>query len=201
MPMPQYGISPIASRIAKRVIAIEPNPNYLKLLEENLKLNNVNNVEILPFAIGGTEGKMKFKLDGVTSSLAEEGIEVEVKPLDSLVSYADVIKMDIEGAEKYAIKSSVIRNAREIVMELHGKDNVEFIPRHLRELGFTVREITFRDLLKNALRNSILHLPSFIDAELKTNFYAARTFLIKRRASIPSVSQNEYKLIYAFATQ
>ncbi len=41
--------------------------------------------------------------------------------------------MDVEGAEKYAIKSSVVRNAREIVMELHGKDNVEFIPRYLRE--------------------------------------------------------------------
>ncbi len=76
----------IASRMAKRVIVIEPNPTYLKLLERNLKLNNVNNVEILPFAIGGTEGKMKFKLNGVTSSLAEEGIEVEVKPLDSRVN-------------------------------------------------------------------------------------------------------------------
>lgn len=141
---------------------------------------------------------MKFRLNGVSSSLSEDGIEVEVKPLDSLVSHADVIKMDIEGAEKYAIKSDVIKNAREIVMELHGTENVEFIPRYLREMGFKVREITYRDLLKNAIRNSILHLPSFLDAEIKTNFHATKVFLKKGRTSIPSVSHEEYKLIHAY---
>ncbi|WP_231961309.1 FkbM family methyltransferase [Saccharolobus sp. A20] len=167
-------------------------------MRKNLELNNVINVEVLPFAVGEIEGRMKFRLNGVTSSLSGEGIEVEVKPLDSLVSHADVIKMDIEGAEKYAIKSDVVKNAREIVMELHGRENVEFIPRYLREIGFEVREITYRDLRKNAIKNSILHLPSLLDAEIKTNFHATKVFLRRGRTSIPSVSHEEYKLIYAY---
>ncbi|TRM74046.1 FkbM family methyltransferase [Sulfolobus sp. A20-N-F6] len=179
-------------------MAIEPNPSYLEFLRKNLELNNVINVEVLPFAVGEIEGRMKFRLNGVTSSLSGEGIEVEVKPLDSLVSHADVIKMDIEGAEKYAIKSDVVKNAREIVMELHGRENVEFIPRYLREIGFEVREITYRDLRKNAIKNSILHLPSLLDAEIKTNFHATKVFLRRGRTSIPSVSHEEYKLIYAY---
>jgi len=46
---------------AKKVSAIEPNPQYSDLLRANLKLN-VNSVEVLSYAVGEIEGKAKFKI-------------------------------------------------------------------------------------------------------------------------------------------
>jgi hypothetical protein len=50
---------------------------------------------------------------------------------------ADVIKMDVEGAEVLALKgaANVLSKVRKIIVEVHG-DNLRFVERILREHDF-----------------------------------------------------------------
>lgn len=43
-----------------KVIAIEPNPNILTLLEENIWQNSLSDIEVWPYAIGQKAGKQKL---------------------------------------------------------------------------------------------------------------------------------------------
>lgn len=100
------------------VYAVEALPSTLTLLEENLALNEVRNVRILPVAMTDHDGEVFFY--GSTngnlgaSSLSNEDLEgvpvsVPARTLDSLmaegtVAGCDVLKIDIEGAELLALR-------------------------------------------------------------------------------------------------
>ncbi len=98
-----------------KVYAFEPDPNNLELLKKNVSLNNCSNVTIVKKALGEKEETAILSLDKANpgeSSLAktagEEKVKVEVITLDKFIKQkkiqrADVIKMDIEGAEIMAL--------------------------------------------------------------------------------------------------
>jgi len=108
-------------RMAKRcrqVVAFEPNPENRRILEENVRLNGLDNVTIHPCAVG--EGRYKARLypSASGSTLLEgyvkaEPVEVEVVPLDEVVDRADVIKVDVEGYE-----AKVVEGARRLIERL-----------------------------------------------------------------------------------
>ncbi|MEO8421575.1 MAG: FkbM family methyltransferase, partial [Hyphomicrobium sp.] len=101
-----------------RILAIEPQPEALERLRENLELNEIN-AQIAPFAVGDTEGDADFAVDskniGFTSiNLQRRGrgerhiIRLPVRRLIDLVREAgferiDAMKVDIEGAEDIAL--------------------------------------------------------------------------------------------------
>lgn len=100
------------------VYAVEALPSTRTLLEENLRLNGLQNVRILPVALTDHDGEVVFY--GSTngnlgaSSLSNEELNgvplsVPARTLDSLmaegtVAGCDVLKMDIEGAELLALR-------------------------------------------------------------------------------------------------
>jgi FkbM family methyltransferase len=100
------------------VIAFEPLPRNLGYLKKHLQLNHVDNVKIIEAAVSNTEGTTWFKMgaDVQTSmgSIVFEGagnLEVKMVVLDKLVASKaipgpDFIKMDIEGAELYALQGA-----------------------------------------------------------------------------------------------
>lgn len=97
-------------RLAKhyrKIVAIEPNQENIKILRENLKLNNINNVEILPYACGESEYVATMENRAAQSRITDEPksktFKVHVKRLDNIVEKADVIKIDVEGYEKQVI--------------------------------------------------------------------------------------------------
>jgi len=106
---------------AKHVYAIEPI--FYKELEENVKLNNLSNVTVLPFAIG----------DGSTIDLDFNKIERKNVRTYTLINLINMIllqssgqhkisfmKCDCEGGEWY-IKLSDLDGMRRIEMEIHPK--------------------------------------------------------------------------------
>lgn len=92
-------------------IAIEPVPTTYKLLEENIKLNDITNVKLLNLGLGRENGKLKFtSLDGGKNRVYHndydtgENIEVDVTTLDDIVSELELnnvvlMKIDVEGFE------------------------------------------------------------------------------------------------------
>ena len=107
---------------AGRVLAVEPNPSVRKRLVDNLNLNRLDQVEIVPYAMADSEGPIQFygpeaddALSGSGHMLEPEGeaqetsIQVERRRLDAVVSASlikrvDLIKIDVEGFEWCVLK-------------------------------------------------------------------------------------------------
>lgn len=103
-----------------RILAIEPQPQLVERLRENIALNGIN-VRIAPFAVADRDGEIEFAVDtnnfGFTSlnlSLERKGrgerriVRLPVRRLIDLVREAgferiDALKADIEGAEDLAL--------------------------------------------------------------------------------------------------
>ena len=96
------------NNIDKKSIAIsfEPNPDNLKLLQENIKkFSNIDTI-VIPMGVYSKTKTLKLSLSGDSSTISKDGdIFVPVTSLDeSVYSFKpNYIKMDIEGSEKEAI--------------------------------------------------------------------------------------------------
>lgn len=109
------------------VIAIEPNPKNLEFLRKNIELNKCDNVVIIDKAISNTKGKTKLALKGAQSFIeaynVKDAIEIETDTLDNLIEKADVIKIDVEGAELKVIEGSerIINECKPIFVIEHNE--------------------------------------------------------------------------------
>lgn len=94
-----------------RVLAIEPGPNNLPKLRANLELNRVANIEVLAKALRIGDGPQVLYTgpDGGLNSMAAhedagEAHEVEAVWIgDVVVGVPQLLKIDIEGAERAAL--------------------------------------------------------------------------------------------------
>jgi FkbM family methyltransferase len=132
---------------AGRVIALEPLPRNLDLMQQHLALNGTGNVTVLARAVADAPGTSFFDT-GKSPSMghldAEHGFEVEVTTIDTLVASGlapppDVIKMDIEGAESRALagaRKTLEAHRPIILLSTHGWAQHEACWSMLRELGY-----------------------------------------------------------------
>lgn len=116
--------SVLFSRCAARVVAYEPDPENLRLLERNLRENDCQNALIRPFALGDSAGTSSFSRDLATgytghlgSGLTYSGVRsayrkrsiitVHVTRLDDEVRalglQPNLLKLDVEGGEHGAL--------------------------------------------------------------------------------------------------
>jgi FkbM family methyltransferase len=97
----------LMSKHAKHVWAFEPEPKNFKNLLENVLLNELTNVNLLPCAVSDKEGTVKLFVSGIESgehSIVlkrnfKKAIDVPVLNLDNCFSMhpIDLIKTDTEG--------------------------------------------------------------------------------------------------------
>lgn len=182
------------ARKAKEVVAVEPLPWAFKLLKENVEINNLKNVVLVNKALYDVDGvKLKIVDEGTGSRIGESGVEVDSVSVNSLGKFS-VVKMDIEGAEGRVMKSGEwLDYVKQIAVELHGRENIEIIPHLLRERSFVIRFMTRGDLVRNTVRNALLHPISFIKAEARTKVVLN---YFKRKYYVPALSGDEYKIVY-----
>lgn len=141
------------SRMCGQVTAIEANPRTFRLLEMNLRLNNVSNCEILNIAANDKEEQLHFLLSKANSGGSKrvplidqynyrydepDEIELPAFPLDSFLTRRDfdLVLMDIEGSEYFALKGmqEILRHTQTLILE--------FMPHHLLNVsGVTVEEL------------------------------------------------------------
>ena len=103
-----------------RIVALEPSPVSLRSLQENLKLNNVEDmVDVYPFAAGSQSGHLPFYMvskrnlsgfinrEGPGIDLMSENT-VKMVPVDEFLRKLDVgidyFRMDLEGFEVEVVK-------------------------------------------------------------------------------------------------
>lgn len=90
------------------VYAVEPEPNNLQELKNNIDLNNMQDqVYVLPYGISDYKGTAVISDMGGGSTIKDEsvnGTEIEVMSLDIMfdlyhIKEVDVLKIDVEGSE------------------------------------------------------------------------------------------------------
>ncbi len=129
----------------QQVYCFEPNPHNRMLIEENIRVNSLANVRIVPFAVAEEDGQAELSFDPegrATGSLntdiakrlaakgAVEKLTVSLRSLDSLLEEGAVeppgfIKLDTEGYEVSALRGAqrvLSQHQPLIFLENHGAD-------------------------------------------------------------------------------
>jgi len=158
------GIGDFAIGIAKRrpqstLYAYEPFPESYALLQENLRLNGIENVKAFPLAISGKKDSLQLHL--ITPEPVQHSTAVEKHPACNSISvpnttldqamaelglpYCDYLKMDCEGAEYdilFHTSPDTLKKIRHICLEHHDgvtpyshTDLIQFLEHN----GFQVR--------------------------------------------------------------
>lgn len=106
----------LAKRVGEsgRVIAFEPDPESLRLLERHLALNHVDmRVEVVPRAVAANEGKVAFVAGrGSESHISDAGSAHEARVssvnLDGFFANLrlDLLKIDVEGFEEAVLEGA-----------------------------------------------------------------------------------------------
>lgn len=157
---------PVSKSVSK-VTAIEANPNTFKLLSANISINNVKNITAIQIAASDKKGSLEFVLSKTNSGgskimpIIKEYmyfsdnptiIKVEAEKLDDILKDDfDLILMDIEGSEYFALKGMkrILSHAQYLI--------VEFLPHHLKNVsGVSVKE--FLELIEPHFNS--LYIPS-----------------------------------------
>lgn len=132
-----------------KIVGFEPNPNIFPLLEENIYGNNMKDIELHNVAIGSKNEIREFNIDNQydafsTSSFKQNAwngkqrttkISVKTEKLSKyIISPIDLMKMDIEGAEKEVLteleQTDRLKYIRNIVVECHNVDITEILKRN-----------------------------------------------------------------------
>ncbi len=133
--------------IGVRVVAIEAEPEAYKVLVQNIKRNNLTNVDAIKIAASDHKGLAELyqrsydgvrvgtglhsilkrgEEDGNFSLQNERPLQIECDTLDNIISShkADVMKMDIEGAEILALEGAtkVLKRLRKVIVEIHDRN-------------------------------------------------------------------------------
>jgi FkbM family methyltransferase len=131
-----------------RVLGLEPDPRLFKILQENVRRSELDQVTVLPLAAadkagvltlaGYDEREENFGLSRIIAKSSDSQLtfQVSADTLDHVfaeheMTAIDLLKMDIEGAEVFAfaglIDSLAARRVKRLLLELH--------PRQLAEHG------------------------------------------------------------------
>jgi FkbM family methyltransferase len=127
-----------------QVIAVEPDPNNVALVRQNLKLNGITG-QVLEAAIGPKEGTARFEISEVSNlgRLSENGSLVPMISVDTIIKKFAVkkfalIKIDIEGGEQDLFDGPIGWLARTdaIIIEFHPTVDCSRIPGVVGSHGF-----------------------------------------------------------------
>jgi FkbM family methyltransferase len=117
-----------------KIFAIEADPEIVKIFQNNLKLNNVKNVEIINKAAWIYDGEIEFNLgpiDGgaIKNTFSKNTVTINCFNFASWLDCFEIInylKIDIEGAESELISTfdiSILQKVDRIFIEYHQFQN------------------------------------------------------------------------------
>lgn len=143
----------LEARHVEKVHAFEPSPRNFEVLEQNIRLNGLENIEPENVALGAGEGTSMILDTGIpnTNRIADTGAEVEMNRLDELVDNVDLVRMDTEGYELEIIRGMerlLEQDGLKMFIEVHPRkmqefygDNPEDFWNRLGEHGFKLTRV------------------------------------------------------------
>ena len=111
-----------------RILAVEAHPRTARLLDRCVELNDLPNVDVQCLAVANAPGTLTITSEAadVSNSIrgSEGGLTVTAMTLDQLTSdfdTIDLLKINIEGAERGALEAGVatLTKARQVVVSCH----------------------------------------------------------------------------------
>ncbi|HKG42248.1 MAG TPA: FkbM family methyltransferase [Nitrososphaeraceae archaeon] len=127
-----------SKRVGQRgkVVAIEPQPNILEMLNRNIKLNKLANIITLNYAVYSERSKVRLYsnysiIQERAGQSLQSYIEVSADTLDNLLRQVGIdevnwIKVDVEGAELEVLKGAagILSRSSDIslLVEVHSPD-------------------------------------------------------------------------------
>jgi FkbM family methyltransferase len=169
-----YTIAAASFSDQSKVYSFEPDPDTRARLQENVRLNQLNNVQLVTWAVSDQEGEILLYTNGATGfapSLVLQDrpgaptgqVRVSTCSLDIALSRDELplpnaLKIDIEGAEalclrgcKQLLRGELGRHPRILLLELHPEflpyfdSSVEEIKQFLMDLNYELRWAQVRD--------------------------------------------------------
>ncbi len=123
---------------AAKIIAFEPEPLLFGMLEENVRINRLENITLCQGCLAGQPGSKKLYTAALSlnhtifapreSNVPVASHRVKSYQLSSWISsvQVDLVKLDIEGAEAEVIgelaEKGLLRHAAHYLIEVHGMD-------------------------------------------------------------------------------
>ena len=143
---------------SSKIIAFEPDLEIFSVLEHNTRCFDPSELEIHNKAVWTEETKLSFQSNGADGGrLLNHGKQsvCAVKLSDYLQTKVNMLKIDIEGAEKFVLPSIAesLKNVEHLFLELHVEEKepelLEQTCQLLRERGFrykidTVGSVNFK---------------------------------------------------------
>ena len=133
---------------AGKVVAFEPLPRNLAMLERHLAYNSLANVEIVRAAVAERSGSAHFAGGGGPSTgyLAAQGTPIDLVCLDDLVADEsirppNVVKIDVEGAESRVLEGgrrTFTTHRPKVILAAHGWEQWTLCVRLLESFGYAV---------------------------------------------------------------
>lgn len=131
------------------VRSYEPDPQHFSVFQNNMRLNSCGNIEAHNTAVSNTGGEMEFvRVEGNSTGSHLAGskpnpygelkrFQVRVESIESIIGWADLIKLDAEGHEKQIILSTKRADWLETdaLIEVENSDNAGMLFEHLSKLG------------------------------------------------------------------
>lgn len=131
----------ILEKCGYQVETYEPDPNHIKILKKNLKLNKSKNVKVFQCAVSNEDKMDKFiRVLGNTTGSHLSGakknpygelkyFDVKVKSIKKIIKNVDLIKMDVEGEEAKIISSLSRKDLEntDIIGEISDESNKKII--------------------------------------------------------------------------
>ncbi|MBR9699275.1 FkbM family methyltransferase [Candidatus Woesearchaeota archaeon] len=137
-----------------KVFSFEPMPDNFRMLDKNVKANNLHNVQVFPTAVSGKKTKVKVfrgEKSGMHSMYGsgKEYETVQTTTIKEIMDHHNIkrcgfLKLDCEGAEYEILMSTpkgYLKRIKNIALEYHdvGTARRDELVEFLKKAGFTVR--------------------------------------------------------------
>ena len=149
-------LSSVLCGTSGKVYAFEPDPHNLKYLRDHVKLNNLQNVSIVEYAISKKSGYLFFQAtsDHCNSHISDDGeLEINAVSIDDFVfeqdnTPPDFLKIDVEGTESLVLEGAqrTLEEYRpEIFLATHGSEIDTNCRQQLEKINYNVSKISGYD--------------------------------------------------------
>jgi FkbM family methyltransferase len=137
----------ILNKLGFEVRSYEPDPIHFQQLIKNASLNK-SKINAIQSAVSTHSGKAQFTrvlgnttgshLAGIKDSYGDrENFDVELKSFKEIITWADLVKMDVEGHESELIESIDFEGLKstDIILEIGNVKNAKDIFEHIKLIG------------------------------------------------------------------